>query len=224
MENCCGPVEKWPSAHIRELKLEFATVHEVKDIKVSPSKSEIMVLSWKRVEGPFYVWHKGEFEYNGVYFTREGKIEQYFSLVQYLQFLPVCSTEERTESEGKTFHFAGNLHSTPGLWLKVWDSTCKLLKWVSSLEWMGYPMESSAISERFKVESQLLHIETVKVVWASSEIVSPRMCLGHAQLGSIFRAGQGNTLNFSAGTMTPEYCPRRTKGSGHFFCLSDLLG
>ena len=59
----------------------FAAECEVAGMKISTSKSEAMVLDWKRVDCPIKVRGEllpqvEEYKYLGVFFTSEGKMEQ----------------------------------------------------------------------------------------------------------------------------------------------------
>ena len=59
----------------------FAAECETEGIRISTSKSEAMVLSWKRVDCPLQVGGESllqveEFKYLGVLFTSEGKMER----------------------------------------------------------------------------------------------------------------------------------------------------
>ena len=94
------------------------------EMRISTSKSEAMVLDWKkvacslRVEGEFLP-HVEEFKYLGVLFTSEGRMEREIDRLigaMAMVVVSVCHSEERAESKGEALDLAVNLRSYPHLW------------------------------------------------------------------------------------------------------------
>ena len=90
----------------------FAAECEAAGMRISTSESEVMVLSWKRVDRPIRVGEQllpqvEEFKYLEVLFTSEGKMERKFdgriggAVGSYVDAKAMCVVKEVAESEDK---------------------------------------------------------------------------------------------------------------------------
>ncbi|TWW64244.1 hypothetical protein D4764_03G0012520 [Takifugu flavidus] len=97
----------------------FAAACEAAGMKISTSKSEAMVLNWKKVECLLRVKQEilpqvEEFKYLGVLFTSEGRMER--EIDRRIGAAPVRSGEERAEPKGEGLNLPVDLCSYPHLW------------------------------------------------------------------------------------------------------------
>ncbi len=105
----------------------FAAECEAAGMRISTSKSEAMVISWKNLptSGWWRVLEVEEFTYLGVLFTSEGRMEREIKrrILQYCRSfcsnavdVPVCHDEEGAELQGEALHLPVNLCSYSHLW------------------------------------------------------------------------------------------------------------
>ena len=124
-----------PSVSDLQLSLgQFAAECEVAEMNIRTSKSEAMVLNWKKVEcllrvGEEILPQVDEFKYLGELFISEGKMEREIdwrcSNLSYAGYAPVHRGEEGADPKGEALDLQVNLRSHPHLWSRTLGSDRK---------------------------------------------------------------------------------------------------
>ncbi|TWW63109.1 hypothetical protein D4764_03G0001170 [Takifugu flavidus] len=174
-------------------------------MRISTSKSEVMVLNRKKVECLLRVKeeilpHVGEFKYLGVLFTSEGRMEKEIdrrigaasAVMRTLHQSVVVKRELSQEAKLSIYRSIFVLTLTYGheLWVmtertRSWVQAAKMsfLRWVAGLS-LRDRVRSSAIREELGVEPLLLRFERSQMRWLGHLV---RMPPGRLP-GEVFRA------------------------------------
>ena len=176
-----------------QLSLErFAAECEAARMKISTSKSETRVFSWKRVECPLRVGNENlpqveELKYLRVLFTSEGQMEQEIdrwigAASALMQALPVVVKKELSQKAKLSIYrliYVPTLTYGHELWvvtertrLRIQAAEMGFLRRVSGLS-LRDEVRSSVIQEGLGVEPLLLRIERSQMRWVGHLVRMP---------------------------------------------------